>query len=222
MHFLRCLRAEWSLVRPRLTRTSYGISLLLLGAALLWLRARGLDPLAVSLEAGALGAIVGVALTAGSQADRAAFATTLTHPTTPLAAVAGRWIAAVAPAALLAAACTLATGSAAGTAIAGALAAAAVGGCTLAGALAFGNVAAAGLFLFMAVAGAMPPEELVALAHPGALRLAAAGALELGPALWHYRDAATGAIGPILHALAWAGLGVLLAGKVLAHSRQFR
>lgn len=209
-------------MRPRLTRTSYGIALLLLGAVLLWLRSRGLDPLAVALEAGALGAVIGVACTAGSEADRAAFATVLTHPTTPLAVVAGRWLAAVAPAALLAGLCALATGSTAGAAVAGALAAAAVAGCALAGVLAFGNVAAAGLFLFMAVAGAVPPEDLVALAHPGALRLAAAGALELGPALWHYRDAATGALGAIVHALAWAGLGVLLAGKVLAHSRQFR
>jgi len=31
--------------------------------------------------------------------------------------------------------------------------------------------------------------------------------MELGPALWHYREIATGDVGAVLHALAWTGLG---------------
>ena len=85
--------------------------------------------------------------------------------------------------------------------------------------LAFGSAAAVPLFLLMAGAGAIPPERLVDLAHPGVVRLAAASALELGPALWHYRDIAAGNVGAIVHALAWAGLGVLLASAMVARQR---
>ena len=41
MHFLRCVLAEWALVRPRLLRTRLGACLVLLGAALIWLGNRG-------------------------------------------------------------------------------------------------------------------------------------------------------------------------------------
>jgi hypothetical protein len=85
--------------------------------------------------------------------------------------------------------------------------------------LPLGKAAAAVLFLFMAVAGAIAPERLVALAHPGLGRLAAASALELGPALWHYRDIATGDAGAIVHAGAWTGLGLLLASGFVARRR---
>jgi hypothetical protein len=50
-------------------------------------------------------------------------------------------------------------------------------------------------------------------------RLAAASALELGPALWHYRDIGNGDVLALLHALAWSGLGVLLASAVVARQR---
>jgi hypothetical protein len=59
------------------------------------------------------------------------------------------------------------------------------------------------------------PERLVDLAHPGLVRLAAASALELGPALWHYRDIQAGDAGAVLHALAWSGLGVLVSGMAI-------
>ncbi|MEX2157368.1 MAG: hypothetical protein WD773_11080 [Gemmatimonadales bacterium] len=220
MRFLRCVHAEWLLVRPRLARTRFGALLILLGATLVWLHSRGLDPLAVALHAGALGAVVGAAFAAGNDADRTALATALTHPTTPLAIASGRWLAAVIPAAALTIACTIATGWHTGAAAAGAVAAGAVGGCALIAVLVAGNGAAVALFLFMAVAGAMAPERLVGLADPGVARLAAASALELGPALWHYRDVATGDAGAILHAVAWAGLGVITASGLVARRRR--
>jgi hypothetical protein len=99
MRFLRRVVAEVMLLSPRLTRTRFGTSLLLLGLALLWLRSRGLDPLTAVLQAGALGAVIGAAWIAGSARDRASLATALTHPTTPLAIATGRWVAIVLPAA---------------------------------------------------------------------------------------------------------------------------
>lgn len=219
MRFLRCVHAEWMLVSPRLTRTRFGVSLLSLGAALVWLNARGLDPLTAALQAGALGAVIGAAALVGHESDRAALATALTHPTTPLAIVSGRWLAIVLPAAVLTFACTAAMGWRTGMAAAGLVAAAAVGGCALAVVVPLGNVAAWTLFLFMAVAGSIPPERLVDLARPGFVRLGAASALELGPALWHYRDVAIGDWGAILHGIAWAALGMLLAGGFVARRK---
>src|SRR5437899_547421 len=61
MRFLRCVHAEFLLVAPRLTRTRLGISLVALGATLVWLSARGFDTLTVTLQAGALGAVLGAA-----------------------------------------------------------------------------------------------------------------------------------------------------------------
>src|SRR5439155_507124 len=219
MRFLHCVYAEWLLLLPRFTRTRLGISLLALGATLIWLGSRGLEPLTVALQAGALAAIIGAAGIAGSERDRAALPTALTHPTTPLAVAAGRWLAIVAPAALVTVVCTLLAGWRSGAALAGVAAAAAVGGCGLAAVLLLGNGAALALFLFMAVAGAVAPERLVDLARPGVVRLTAASALELGPALWHYRDIATGDWGAILHAVAWSGLGILLASACVARRR---
>jgi hypothetical protein len=222
VHFLRCVLAEWALVRPRLTRTRFGAWLLLLGAALIWLERGGADPLGVALHAGALGAVLGAAYAAGSPADRAALAITLAHPTTPLAVACGRWLAAVIPAAGLTIACTVAVGWHTGAALAGLAAAAAVAGCGLAAVLLAGSGAAVVLFIGTAVAGAMPPETLVGVAQPGALRLALASALELGPALWRYREIATGPspgramAGALLHAAAWAALGVVLASGLVS------
>lgn len=219
MQFLRCVHAEWWLVAPRLTRTRFGVSLLALGATLIWLHGRGLDSLTVGLQAGALGSILGGASVAGSEYDRATPSIALTHPTTSLALATGRWVAMLAPAALLTILCTAVTGGHAGAAFAGLAAASAVGSCALALVLPLGKSAAGMLFLFMAVAGAVAPERLVDLAHPGVVRLAAASALELGPALWHYRDIGGGDPGAVLHALAWTGLGILLASGVIARRR---
>lgn len=219
MRFLHCVLAEWALVTPRLIRTRLGISLLALGLVLVWLGARGLEPLSVALLAGALGAIVAAAGIAGGDNERRALTMALAHPTTPLAIATGRWAALAVPAFLLVVVCSVAAGSSPAIAAAGIMAAAAVGSCALAVVVPLGNTAALGLFLLMALAGAVPPERLVALAHPGFARIAAASALELGPALWHYRDVATGDWGAIAHALAWTGLGIVLGGAFVARRR---
>ena len=220
MRFLRCVHAEFLLVSPRLTRTRLALSLLALAVTLVWLSARGFDALTVTLQAGALGAILAAASIVGNEGDRAALTTALTHPTTPLAVATGRWLAIVVPAAVLTIACTAAMHWQTGAALAGVIAAAAVGSCAMAVVLPLGSSAALALFLFMAVAGTVAPERLVDLARPGVLRLTAASALELGPALWHYRDIATGDFGAVLHALAWTGLGLLLAAAFIG--RLFR
>ena len=217
MRFLRCVHAECLLVLPRLTRTRLGIVLLSLGATLVWLSGHGLDPLAAILQAGALGAIVAAVEIVGREDDRMAVATALTHPTTSLAVATGRCIGIVLPAAALTLGCAAAIGSHFGPALAGLATAAAVGGCAMAVVLLLGNTAALGLFLFMGVAGTIAPERVIALAHPGVVRLTAASALELGPALWHYRDIASGDLDALAHALAWSGLGILLSSALITH-----
>jgi hypothetical protein len=226
VHFLRCVLAEWALVRPRLSRTRFGVWLLLLGAVIVWVGSRGADAIAVALHAGALGAVLGAAFAAGSSADRAALAITLAHPTTPLAVACGRWLAALIPAAGLTTACCIAVGWQSGAALAGLAAAAAVAGCALVAVLTAGSSAALVLFLCMGLVGAVPPEAIVGVAEPGAVRLALASALELGPALWRYREIATGCgaatAGAMLHAATWAALGVVLAsGVVRRRARRF-
>ena len=215
MHFLRCVLAEWALVRSRLWRTRFGVWLPLLAAALVWVGTRWADPIAVSLHAGALGGVLGAAFAAGSPADRAALAITLAHPTTPLAVACGRWLAAVIPAAGLTIACTIAVGWHTGAALAGLAGAAAAASCALAAVLLAGTGAALVLFICMALAGAVAPESIVSVAEPGAVRLAVASALELGPALWRYREIASGDAGALLHAAAWAALGVVLSSGVV-------
>lgn len=218
MRFLRCVHAEFLLLAPRLTRTRLGISLLALGIALVWLNSRGLDPLTVPLLAAALGTVVAAAAIAGER-ERAALTTALTHPTAPLAIATGRWLAMIVPAAALAIGCSVVIGWDRGAVVASVLAAAAVGSCALAVACALGRSGVLTLFILIAVAGSIAPERLVDLARPGVVRLAAASALELGPALWHYRDIATGDVGALLHALAWTGLGIVLASAAIAHRR---
>ena len=215
MHFLRCVLAEWALVRPRLLRTRFGAWLVLLGGALIWLGTQGSDPLGIALHAGALGAVLSAAFAAGSAADRAAFAITLTHPTTPLAIACGRWLATMIPAAALTAGCTVVTGGRSGAVLAGIVTAGAVASCALAAVLLAGSGAALLLFICMTLVGAVPPEALVGVAQPGAVRLGVASALELGPALWRYREVAAGDPGALLHAVAWATLGVVLASGVI-------
>ena len=215
MHFLRCVLAEWALVRPRLVRTHFGPVLLLLGVALVWLGYHGADPLTVALHAGALGSVVGAGFAAGSAADRAALPIALGHPTGPFAVATGRWLAAMFPAVGLVVACSVAVGWRTPAAFAGLVAASAVAGCALTAVLLAGTGAALTLFIFMALAGAVPPEAIVGVADPGALRIAVASALELGPALWRYREVVTGSAGALLHAAAWAALGVVLASGVV-------
>lgn len=213
MHFLRCVQAEWLLVIPRITRTRSAVLVLALAVTLVWLRSRGLDPFVVALLIGALSAVIAAA----GSSDRA-IALALTHPTTSLAVATGRWLAAFMPAAAVTIVCLLPVAPV-GAALAGLAAAAAVSGLAVALVLAWGSGAAVVLFLFMAVAGAIPPERLIAFSHPGAVRLGAASLLELGPALWHYRDIGHGDVGAILHAIAWAGLGIFIASAVIASRR---
>ena len=201
-----------------MVRTRFGAALLLLAIALTWLGNRGVDALTIALLTGALAAVIGAAQVIGHSNDRAAIAIALTHPTTPLAVATGRWLGAVLPAASLVAIWAAASRAGFSVAVAGILAAAAVGGCALVIVRVGGSWAAAALFLIMAAAGAIPPERIVNVAAPGVLRLAAASALELGPALWHYRDAA-GDGGAVLHALAWTGLGVLLTSALIDRRR---
>ena len=219
MRFLQCVLAEWALVAPRFTRTRLGLTLLALGLTLVWLGTRGLDPFTVTLLTGSLAAIVAAAGIAGGENERRALTIGLSHPTTPLAVAAGRWVALVVPAGLLAIICTAAVAWNPAQALAGTVAAGAVGACALAMVTALGNAAATVLFLFIALAGAVAPERIVALAHPGFVQIAAASAIELGPALWHYRDIASGDWSAVVHALAWTGLGVLLASAFVARRR---
>ena len=219
MRFLHCSHAEFLLVFPRLTRTRLGIALLALGTTLVWLNAHAFDAITVTLQAGALGSIVSAAAVVGDETERAALTTALTHPTTPLAIATGRWLAIVVPAWALVMTCATAIGWRTDLVIAAMIATAAVGSFALAVVLSLGRSAALALFLFMAVAGTIPPERLVDLARPGMARLAAAGAMELGPALWHYRDIATGDASAVLHAFAWTGLGILLASAAIARRR---
>lgn len=219
MQFVQCVLAEWALVAPRLMRTRLGITLVALAATLVWLGTRGMDPFTVTLLAGSLGAIVAAAGSAGSENERRALRMALSHPTTPLAIATGRWVALMVPAVVVVVACTAAGDGSPARAIAGIVAAAAVGACALAAVIPLGNAAAVCLFIFMGLAGAVAPERLVALAHPGPVRVAAASALELGPALWHYRDVAAGDWGAVAHALAWTGLGVLMASAFIARRR---
>src|SRR3989449_9553232 len=110
MRFLHCVHAEFLLAFPRLTRTRLGVSLVALGTTLVWLNAHAFDALTVTLQAGALGSILGAAAIVGHDTDRAALTTALTHPTTPLAIATGRWLAIVLPAAVLLGVCVTAIG----------------------------------------------------------------------------------------------------------------
>ena len=219
MRFLRCVHAEFLLVAPRLTRTRLGIALLALGTTLVWLGAHAFDALTVTLQAGALGSIIAAAAIVGDETDRVGLTTALSHPTTPQAIAAGRWLAIVLPASALVLVCVTAIGLRTDLLFAGILASAAVSGFAMAGVLWLGRGAALAVFLFMAVAGTVPPERLVDIARPGMVRVAAASAMELGPALWHYRDIAEGDRGAIVHALAWAGLGILTSRWLISRSR---
>lgn len=162
MHFLRCVLAEWQLVRARLVRSRLGLWLLLLAlaGAVLVARSPAPDPVAIAIRVAMLGAVLGVSFAAGSDADRAALTLTLTHPTSPAAVAVGRWLAAVTAAALAplaVVATTIALGEApagvvrhaALTGLAGAAGTAAV---TLPGVWLGGNAVAVALFLYIALA----------------------------------------------------------------------
>lgn len=231
---LRCILAEWQLVRARVVRSRLGVWLLLLGAGFAWLggvgggRGVGADLAPVVLRVGMLGAILCVAFCAGGDADRTSLALTLTHPTTPAAVALGRWLAALTAASVPMLACTAvvatqrgATGTdAVAAALAGLSASGAVAACTLLAVWVGGNALAGVLFVYVAVLSAVQPAALRGLFASGPLRSIGVGILEVAPSLWRYRRLAAGEWSAWVHALAWVVAGVWLASVVAR--RRFR
>lgn len=224
MEFLRNVRAEWPLLRIRLLRTRLGLWLALVVVALLWLErvAPAPDPSTTILQAGALGAVLSVGYLAGSHPDRAALLLPMLHPTTAGALVLGRWVAATSGAALVVLAvgahAAWTTGAIAASldgTLAGLAAAAAVGSCTLLMVLAGGNILAALFFVWLVLMGSAPPETLIGVSHPGAIRIALASLLEVAPAPWRYRAIASGDPGALVHAVAWVALGMAGACRLV-------
>jgi hypothetical protein len=230
MHFLRCVLAEWPLLRARLVRSRLGLWLGLLTIGLLAVEryAPAPDPLATALNAGALGAALSVGYLAGSGADRRALALLLTHPTTPAAVAGGRWLAATGGAALAVLATsahsawtTGAVAASAGAAFAGLMAAGAVAGCTLALAWCGGNLVVGIWVVALALCGHLEPQAILSVPHPGAPRLIAAAALAVLPTPARYRGVAWGEGSAMLHAAAWMTLGVTMAARA-AHRLRAR
>jgi len=213
--------AEWRLARARLIRSRLGLWLALLAAGLAELGARAAvpDPAGLAARSGMMAAVLAVAFTAGSDADRAALPLTLTHPTTPLSLALGRWLGAVTVAALPMLAATTAVGIARSlsplallAANAGGLAAAgAAAACALALVWVGGNAGAGFLFLYIGVLSGLSPVGVRYLAPHGALPRAAEWMLALLPALWRYRVLAAGSAVAWLHAGLWITGGIALA-----------
>src|SRR5439155_21465585 len=154
-----------------------------------WLATRGAPLTILAPHLAMLGAVLGVAFSVGSDVDRAAVALTLTHPTTPLAVAAGRWLAAVTAGGIL----MLAVLSVAGalTSLPAALlvraggaglgAAAAAAGCALVVAARGGNALAGALFLYIALPSVISADTLGAVQAPGMLTRISVVVLELLP-----------------------------------------
>jgi hypothetical protein len=217
---LHGVRAEWPLLRIRLLRTRLGLWLVLVVVAVLWLErtAAAPDPLASTLRAAALAAVLCVGYLAGSSPDRRALSLPLLHPTTPGALTLGRWCAATGGAALVALAVaahaawtTGAVPASLGSALAGLVTAAAVSAWTLALVWCGGNIPAGLAFVWLALAGGAAPESLIGASHPGPVRLALAVLVEVAPAPWRYRAIAVGDPGATVHAAVWVVLGLLVA-----------
>lgn len=193
MHTLRCVLAEWQVVRARLVHTRLGVWLVLLAFALVWSAQDEVFLVAVGVRTGLFAGVLCVAFAAGSDADRRALRTSLSHPTTPLALAAGRWLAATVAAALPVVGVTLTLAIMRGVAprallpaaAAGMAAAAAVAGCGLPVVLVGGNTFAGLLLVYLVVAG------------------------WLSTTGWHVSA-------PWLHVAAWPIGGVLVSGAILA------
>lgn len=109
MHALRCVVAEWFVVRARLLHTRLGMWLVLLTGAFIWAAPVGsLAP--VAARTGLLAGVLCVAFAAGSRADRLALRIALGHPTSVPAIAVGRWLGATVAAALAVTAVVLAIG----------------------------------------------------------------------------------------------------------------
>lgn len=200
---LCCIVAEWQLVRARLVRSRLGLWLLLLAAVTSGWRngVRRSSSLFLALAVGMEAAVLCVAFCAGSDADRAALALTLTHPTTPAALAWGRWLAALTAAAILMLGCLAA-------------AAGAVAACALLAVWVGGNTCAGVLFLYIALASPLAPEGLRQLSVPGPLRSLGVAILDLLPGVWRYRRLAGGEPGAWLHVALWVVVAVPLAGAI--------
>lgn len=228
MHFLRCVLAEWPLLRARLVRSRLGLWLALLTIGLLVAEryAPAPDPLQTALDAGALGAVLCVGYLAGSTADRQALTLLLAHPTTPAAVAGGRWLAATGGAAIVVVATVVhsawtsgALAASAGAALAGLVTAGAVAACSLTLAWRGGNLLVGAWFSALALFGHLAPQTVVNVLQPGAPRFLAATLLVLLPTPSHYRAAAWGSGAALLHALAWITLGVAMAARSLLRMR---
>lgn len=222
---LRSVLAEWQVVRPRLVRSRLGLCLLLLvagtGAGGAPPRAAAITPLA--LQVGMLAGVLGIAFAAGSDADRAAVALTLTHPTTPFAIALGRWLAAVTAAGI---ALVVTIVAAAGlhpagglevvrAGVVGLVAAGAAAAAALPGAWLGGNTATGILFIYIAATGVLAPEGTGALRGSGPLRLVASAVLQVAPCSWRYQGLTLGSGTAWLHALVWMVGGVSLSALLL-------
>lgn len=206
-------------------RSRLGVWLLLLGALAVveGTRAASSDLMLIALRVGMLGGVLGIAFGAGSDADRAALAVTLTHPTTPLAVALGRWLAALTAAG---AATLVALGVAAGllvepgiavarAALVGVTAAAATAAVTLAGVWLGGNTVAGAFFLYIAAASAVPPDAIESLFPPGPARDVGIAVVRAAPGVWRYRTLAAGSGAAWLHAATCILGGVACSAALL-------
>jgi hypothetical protein len=165
-----------------------------------------------------LGAVVCADGLAASTGDRAALAHRLLHPTTPAAISTGRWLGAASGAALVVLALS---GYAAwsthgaivgvGAPLAGMAAAVATSASVLALVLIGGHPAAVLAFLWFLFVSTVSPEAMLGLGHHGVVSTILAGMLEVGPAVWRYRDIALADLGATAHAVFWAGVGLAIA-----------
>src|SRR3989442_3710081 len=194
VHWLRCVLAEWQLVRARLVRSRPGIWLLLLGAGGAWLAARGASLTVLAPQLAVLGAVLGLAFPVGSDADRAALALTLTPPTTPLGGAAGRWLAAVTAAGILVLALlfvagaqsSLPPGAVVRAAVAGFGAAAGAAGCALLAVARGGNALAGALLLYIAVPSIVSADAPRGAHQPPPGTWSGLAILEVLPGVWRY------------------------------------
>jgi hypothetical protein len=218
--FLHCALSEWPFLRTRLLRTRLGLWLLLLLTAVLWLErtAAAPDPLAATLHAGGIAAILCVGYLAGARSDRIALSLALLHPRSPGAVAVGRWLAATGGAALVVLAAVAhaawTTGAVAASltvALAGVVTAAAVSACALALAWIGGNILVGAFLVWLVLLGGLAPEAVLARPHPGLGRIVLAGLLEVAPGLWRYRRIAVGDAGAAAHAAMWVTIGLCTA-----------
>src|SRR5881628_2489859 len=73
MHWLRCVLAEWQLLRARLVRSRLGLWLLLLSGGGAWLATRGAPLTILAPHLAMLGAVLGVAARGGNALAGALF-----------------------------------------------------------------------------------------------------------------------------------------------------